>query len=137
MNQQAIAAAGVYAVLSTFILFWLAEATGRIRRRHQILIGDGGLPELTKVMRGHANAAENIPMMVALLVISALLGAPTAAIHAAGATFVLGRAIHAWHFTHEPAPLWQRFVGFGLGALAMTVTAVGVLDYSLLILVRA
>lgn len=135
MNQSAMAAAGLYAALSTFILFWLAEATGRLRRRHKVLIGDGGIANLVRIMRGHANAVENIPMMAALLILAALLGAPVLAIHLLGAAFVVGRALHAWHFIQEQAPQWQRFVGYGLGALSMTLAAIGVLGHAIVLMV--
>ena len=152
MNQTAFAAVGIYAALNCFVLFWLVNATGQLRRRHKILIGDGGNAHLIRVMRGHANAAENMPIMLILLLVAAAMGAPVAAhsgrsaradaaaigtpvsaIHALGIAFTIGRVLHAQHFTLERAPQWQRSVGFMLGALSTLVAALGVLAYALVL----
>ena len=134
MNQTAIAAVGLYAALNAFILIWLGSATSQLRGRHRVMIGDGGVEHLQRIMRGHANAVENIPITIVLLVVAALLGAPTVAIHIVGAVFTVGRAMHAWHFIQPSAPGWQRFAGYGLGAMATGVAAVGVLGHALVIL---
>ncbi|MGF7008588.1 MAPEG family protein [Aminobacter sp. BE322] len=134
MDQTALAAAGIYAALNSFILLWLAAATGVVRRRHKVMIGDGGVEHLRRVMRGHANATENVPAMLILLVVAAALGAPAVAIHALGAVFTLGRAIHAWHFIRATAPHWQRAVGFTLSAGTLAVTALAVLGHAVVLL---
>jgi uncharacterized membrane protein YecN with MAPEG domain len=134
MNQTAIAAVGIYAALNTLILVWLGTVTSRLRTRHRVLIGDGGVEHLQRVMRGHANAVENMPITFVLLTIAALLGAPTVAIHILGAIFTFGRALHAWHFVQARAPQWQRFTGYGLGALATGLAAIGVLGHAIVIL---
>ena len=131
MNQTAFAAVGIYAALNCFILFWLASATGQLRRRHKILIGDGGNAHLMRVMRGHANAAENMPIMLVLLLVAAAIGAPAYVIHALGIAFTIGRVIHAWHFIQESAPQWQRAVGFMLSGVSTLLAALGVLAYAL------
>lgn len=131
-HQLAIVA--FYAALNAGILFWLGLATGAARRRHKVLVGDGGVPALIRVMRGHANAAENIPMMFIMLALAAALGAPAAVLHAAGAVFTIGRALHAWHFIQEEAPLWQRAAGFGASALTMMVLAIGLFGHALVLL---
>ena len=131
MNQTAFATVGLYAALNTFILLWLTAATGRLRRKHRVLIGDGGVAHLIRVMRGHANAVENMPMMMVLLLVAAALGAPVLALHLLGLSFTAGRAIHAWHFIQEDGAPWQRSVGFGVAGLAMVVAALGILAHGL------
>ncbi|PWK68219.1 MAPEG family protein [Aminobacter sp. AP02] len=134
MNQSAYAAAGLYAALNAFILLWLTMATALVRRKHMVLIGDGGIEHLGRTMRGHANAIENVPVMLILLGLAAALGAPAVAIHVLGAAFTFGRAVHAWHFTHERGQLWQRATGFGLSILTLTAAALGVLGHAILLL---
>jgi uncharacterized membrane protein YecN with MAPEG domain len=134
MNQSALAAAGLYAALNAFVLLWLTMATALVRRRHMVLIGDGGVERLRRVMRGHANAIENIPMMLILLGLAAALGAPAIAIHVLGIGFTAGRAIHAWHFTHEHGRQWQRATGFALSISALTAAAIGVLGHAAMLL---
>lgn len=133
MNQTAFAAVGIYAALNCLVLFWLVNATGQLRRRHKILIGDGGNAHLIRVMRGHANAAENMPIMLILLLVAAAMGAPVYTIHVLGIAFTIGRVLHARHFTLERAPQWQRSIGFMLGALSTLVAALGVLAYALVL----
>ncbi|CAN7265169.1 MAPEG family protein [Aminobacter sp. LjRoot7] len=134
MNQSALAAAGLYAGLNALILLWLTAATALVRRRHMVVIGDGGVAHLGRTMRGHANAIENIPVMLVLLGFAAALGAPAVAIHVLGAAFTFGRAVHAWHFTHAGAAQWQRATGFGLSVLTLGAAAIGVLGHALLLL---
>ncbi|MFU0507691.1 MAPEG family protein [Pseudaminobacter sp. NGMCC 1.201702] len=134
MNQSAIAAVGLYAALNMVILLWLAIATARLRNKHRVWIGTGGVEHLTRTMRGHANAIENIPMTIILLLIAALLGMPVLILHVLGATFTLGRAIHAWHFIDEHGARWQRVVGFGLSGVVTVTTLLGVLGYVLWLL---
>ncbi|MDH4985965.1 MAPEG family protein [Aminobacter anthyllidis] len=134
MDQPAYAAAALYAALNALILVWLTLATALVRRKHMVLIGDGGVAHLGRTMRGHANAIENIPVMLMLLGFGAALGAPAVAIHVLGVAFTFGRAVHAWHFTHEQAAQWQRATGFGLSVATLAVAAIGVLGQALLLL---
>lgn len=134
MNEAAIAAVGLYAALNAGVLAWLTHATGRVRAKSGVWMGDGGVPHLVRVMRGHANAVESIPVTLVLLLIAALMGAPEYVLHLLGILFTAGRILHARHFISESAPGWQRSVGFGLGALATGLTALGVLGHALVTL---
>lgn len=121
MNQTAIATVGLYAVLNMAILFWLVLATSRLRGRYKVSIGDGGVAHLERIMRGHANAVENMPMTMLLLLIAALLGTSVVALHLLGIAFTIGRMLHAWHFIEEKGARWQRQIGFSLSGLATIV----------------
>jgi uncharacterized membrane protein YecN with MAPEG domain len=125
----ALSAVGIYAALNMIILSWLSNETGKYRRQHKVLIGDGGVPALTRVIRGHANAIENMPMFFAMLTLGALLGMPTIAVHVLGLMFTIGRAIHALHFIREGQPLWQRFIGFGISFAATLALTLGLLGH--------
>lgn len=130
MTQSAIAIVGFYAALNTFILFWFVWQTSMLRGRHKIWIGDGGNAHLARVMRGHANAIENMPMMFVLLLAAALLGAPAVALHVLGAGFTIGRFFHAMHFIQADAPRWQRGVGYGLSFFGLLGAAGGVIAHA-------
>jgi len=130
MPQSAIAIVGVYAALNTFILFWFVWQTSVLRGRHKIWIGDGGNVHLARVMRGHANAIENMPMMFVLLLVAALLGAPAVALHVLGAGFTVGRFLHAMHFVQADAPRWQRGLGYTLSFLGLLGAAAGVIAHA-------
>lgn len=127
--NTALSAVGIYAALNCMILFWLTNATGKLRRTHKVLIGDGGNPHLVRIIRGHANAIENMPMFFVPLVIAALIGMPILAVHILGGLFTIGRALHASHFIAESAPLQTRFAGFGISFLAHIVLVLGLLAH--------
>lgn len=129
--QTALSSVGIYAALNFFILVWIANATGVLRRQHGISVGSGGNKHLERTMRGHANAVENIPVFLVGLVIAALLNMPVIAIHALGATFTVGRVIHAHHFISERAPFRTRVIGYGLALTAMIFLFVGLLGHAI------
>ncbi|MBX3569057.1 MAG: MAPEG family protein [Rhizobiaceae bacterium] len=133
MREEAIAAVALYAALNTFILFGLTVATSLVRRRYRVLVGDLGVPRLVRVMRGHANAIETMPIMLIMMLANALLGGSVIILHLLGLCFTAGRALHAWHFLHDDAPLWQRTYGFAASGLAMLVMAVGILGQAVMV----
>ncbi|RNC91217.1 MAPEG family protein [Oceaniradius stylonematis] len=124
MTASALAAAGLYAGLNMLIMFWLANAIGVLRRGHKIAVGDGGNKHLAKIMRGQANAAENMPLFLIMLVVAAATGMAEWLVHLFGLAFTAGRALHAWHFIQPKAPLWQRFAGFGIAGLSTFILAI-------------
>lgn len=121
----ALSAVGIYAAICFFIITWLANAIGALRRQHRIAIGHGGNKHLERVMRGQANAVENMPIFLIGLLIAALMGAPDWVIHILGLVFSVGRILHAYHFIKEDAPIRLRFVGFAIGLLASTLLFIG------------
>ena len=123
MTTEALSAVGLYAGLNMLIMFWLANAIGKLRRGHRIAVGDGGNKHLARIMRGQANAAENMPLFLIMLLIAAATGIAVWLVHLFGAAFTAGRALHAWHFSQAKAPLWQRFVGYGIAGLSTFVLA--------------
>jgi len=128
---SALSAVGIYTALNMAILIWIAVETARLRGKHKVSIGDGGVKHLVRIIRGHANAIENMPMFFILMIIAALLGMPALAAHVLGLVFTIGRALHAWHFIQEDAPGWQRGGGFTLSFLAQVVLLAGLLGHGL------
>lgn len=127
----AISAVGIYAALNMAILIWIVLQTSRLRVRYKVSIGDGGVKHLVRIIRGHANAVENMPIFLIMLLIAVLLGMPAGAAHGLGLVFTIGRGFHAWHFIQEDAPRWQRGGGFTLSFLAQLVLLVGLLGHGL------
>ncbi|PCJ90722.1 MAG: glutathione S-transferase [Hyphomicrobiales bacterium] len=130
-SASALAIVGIYTALNTFILVWLSHATGNLRRKHRISIGDGGNKHLTRIMRGHANAIENMPITLLMLAIAALIGTPIFVLHIMGILFTIGRVLHAWHFIQEDASMKSRFAGFGLSFIVSAILAFGLLAHGL------
>lgn len=126
-SPNALGAVAIYASLNMGILFWLTIQTGLIRRSERVAMGDAGNARLIRVMRGHANALEAIPMTLIALTLAALLGTSAIAIHAIGIALTAGRFLHALHFSAADAPSWQRGAGFAVSSLAMAASAILVL----------
>ena len=110
-----LAIVGVYAALNAIIMMTLGFMTGQLRRKYKVSVGDGGVPHMVRIMRGHANATENIPIMMIMMVIAAGIGTPAGVLHGLGIVYTFGRAVHAWHFMQESAPFKTRMIGFGVG----------------------
>jgi uncharacterized membrane protein YecN with MAPEG domain len=128
--ENAIAIVGLYAGLNTLILLWIAASTGQLRAKHKVFIGDGGVPHLTRILRGHANAMENVPMALILMLIMAGLHAPIYVLHGFGIVLTIGRFFHAMHFIKEDAPGWQRALGATTSLLLLAVGALGVIGHA-------
>ena len=134
MDVGGIAAVGLYAGLNGLILLWIAVATGRLRGRYKIWIGDGGHPHMIRILRGHANAIETIPIVLILMILMAAFATPIWVIHLFGIALTVGRVCHALHFIAADAPKWQRQVGAGLSMLVLLLAAVGVLGHAVWLL---
>ena len=88
-------AAAIYAGLNIALLVVLgARVVGR-RRAAQVSTGDGGDAGLNLRIRTHGNASEYIPAFLVGLFMTASLGTAVMPVHALGATFTLGRLMHA------------------------------------------
>lgn len=122
--------AAFYVGLNGLILIWLTANVVRSRLSGQIVLGDNGDPAMIKAVRGHANAAETMPMMLIMLVLSELIGAPSVAIHIAGGVFTVGRILHALHFVGL-ASIKFRSLGMMLTLLAMGLTAIALVLHAL------
>ena len=85
----------IYAVIATFLLFWLTMQVIKQRRSHKIALGDGGIPELKGAIGAHGNAVECIPIFLILLFVLEYNGGHLLLVHALGIVFIVGRLIHA------------------------------------------
>ncbi len=123
-------ATALYAGLNALILAWLILLVVRRRGAARVSLGDGGDAELGRLIRGHANAAETMPMGLILLALAELLGAPGVAVHGAGAVFTLGRLLHALHFAGRGGMRF-RAVGMALTLTATMLLALGLIAHAL------
>lgn len=136
MDIAGFAAVGLYAGLNALVLVWLSMATSRLRGRYKISVGDGAHPHMIRVMRGHANAIETIPVALILMVLMALYGTPNYVIHGFGIALTLGRILHAVHFIAADAPGWQRMTGAVLSMLVVLIGGLGVLVHGVVLMLQ-
>ena len=116
--MNALQAAGLWSGLMILLLVALAFRVVANRRKHRVLFGDGGVPQVTVATRAFGNAAEYIPVGIGALILLALLGYPLWSIHAVGATLLAGRAIHGFGLSHGNGPGPGRLIG-----MVLTLTA--------------
>lgn len=121
----------IYAALATALVLVLALRVVALRHRAGVGLGDGGNPELNQCIRVHANALENLPLALLLLLLLELHGLPVSWLHGLGATLLVARALHAWGFSRRKGTSFGRFVGTLLTWMLMLAMAAMLLWHSL------
>jgi uncharacterized membrane protein YecN with MAPEG domain len=114
----------LYAGLLGLILLFLAFKAGSMRGKLGISVGHGDSMDLLLAMRKQANFVEYVPMILILLGLLEVNGAPKLAIHIMGAALVIARICHAQGFRHDTMAGKGRFVGAAGTALLLLVTSI-------------
>ncbi len=114
--STALKAAAFYAGINAIWLVVLALGVVRVRLAKRVGTGDGDHPALRNAIRAHGNAAENIPVGIAVLILAALLGAAPLFIHITGSLLTLSRVLHAFS-------MWQDASKTSLARVLGTVLA--------------
>lgn len=89
---------GLYTSLLALLIVYLATRVALARKSNKIGIGDNGNQELIVAIRAHANAIENIPLALLLLLMAELNGLSAVYLHIAGVVLVVSRLAHAHGF---------------------------------------
>lgn len=94
--EMFVARTGLYAGILALTYMLLSLRVSQARQRLQIDLGDGGNPDMARVIRVHANFAEYVPMTLTLIAAIELNAGPVWLVHALGGALVVCRAAHAW-----------------------------------------
>lgn len=124
-------ACALWVGLNLLVLLVLAVLVVRQRRRHRVLFGDEGVPELLRARRAFGNASEYLPASMVGIVALALVGASPVAIHGVGLTLFLGRIAHAIGLSFGSGMSFGRSIGTSLTWLSMVFTAALLLFYAI------
>lgn len=127
MNVGAVSHSLVYAGLAGLLNLWLIWGVVEQRRQHRIGLGDGGNEMLLRRMRVHANAMENLPLQLILLVLLDASGGPAWAVHAGGVAIILGRVLHMLGMGGRSGYSFGRFHGTLLSMVATLVLSLALL----------
>lgn len=120
-----VQAAALWSGLLLLLMLVLSVRVVMNRRKHKVLLGDGGGSQITLAGRVFGNAAEYVPVGVGALALLAMLGMPAMAVHAVGAGLLAGRLIHAVSLS-DKKPTAGRVLGMVLTYIAL-FTAGGML----------
>jgi uncharacterized membrane protein YecN with MAPEG domain len=94
----------LYGAVTAIITTGLAMNISRMRGKHKIFRGDGGIAELQGAIRAHGNAAEHVPVTVLLLLVAELCGGSSLALHVLGGAFLVARILHPLGMMKSIAP---------------------------------
>lgn len=100
-----------YAGLLGLVALALAYMVVRNRRRARVGLGAGGDAALERAMRVHANFVEYVPLVLILMGLLELSGAPAGWLHACGVSFVVARVAHAVGLSRHSGTSRGRFFG--------------------------
>src|SRR5262249_4494977 len=98
-----------YTGLLALLFFALSIRVVAVRGR--VSLGDGGDPDVLRRIRGHANFAEYVPLIVLMMAFLELRHAPGLALHAIGITLVVARVLHGVALSFTSKWGFGRFYG--------------------------
>jgi uncharacterized membrane protein YecN with MAPEG domain len=124
-------AAALWAGLHLLVLLVLSGLVVRERRRHGVVIGDAGVPELLRAQRAFGNAVEYVSPGLGALAVLAVAGAPAAVVHVIGGCLFLGRVVHGVALSLSASSSIGRTLGMVLTWTALIAAAVALLLYGL------
>lgn len=111
MNAALPVITPLYAGILAFVLIALAVHVSKMRVKHKVGLGDGGVPELIQAMRVQGNFTEYAPLGLILILLVELLAFPAWSVHGLGLALVIGRIAHAIGFARNPGRSVGRFIG--------------------------
>lgn len=110
---------GIYVAIATFLVIALAASVSVRRGQVKTGLGSGGDSTLLQRIRAHANALENLPLALLLLLCLELNQTQPLWLHVFGIVLIVGRVLHA-------IGLW-RSAGTSFGRMAGTALTWGVM----------
>ena len=122
----------IYAGLLTLVFLALSIMVIRQRFAVRTSVGDAGDKGMIKRMRTQANFAEYVPLGLILMLCAELQSAPAMAVHAMGASLLIGRICHAIGMSRTPQIFLLRQIGILLTFAMLTFTALGLIGHALL-----
>jgi len=98
----------------------------RLRLKYKVGIGDGGVPELARMVRVFGNYVEYVPLGLILLIGLEFVQAPVWYMHICGITLLLGRILHALGISRTAGKSGERMTGMALTFLSILLSSIGV-----------
>jgi uncharacterized membrane protein YecN with MAPEG domain len=112
-----------YGGILGLIYAYLAFAVISVRRREQLALGDGEIPELRRKIRAHGNFNEYTPITLLLIAFLELQHGTPFVIHLLCSALLIGRGIHAWSISSDNENVNYRIAGMILTFLPLIGTS--------------
>ena len=97
------------------------------RHKNIISLGDGNNRDLGKLIRGHGNFAETVPLALVLMLMLELQGSSAILLHSLGIALIAGRVLHYLRVTSLVKIMNFRVAGMGLTLMVITVASIRLL----------
>ena len=126
----------VIASILTIIFIRLSFGVIKLRRKHQVRIGSGGVEELERAIRAHANFAEYVPIGLILISCLEANAAPWWLVLVPGIALIVGRIIHAIGIQEPPPHLSKRVLGMKITfftLIALAILNVGLMAFKIIL----
>ena len=117
----------IYAGLLGLIFLFLSTSVVVGRSRKKVSLGDGGDETLNRRIRGQANFAEYVPLILMLTVFVEEMGANSLLVHGLNMGLVVGRIMHAIALTSPTPQPFFRTAGAGLTFIVLAVASIRLL----------
>ncbi len=114
----------IYASLLAILYIVLSFLVISQRRSDKVSYGDGGKPDMLKVIRTHSNFIEYTPFALLLITMVELQGAGALMLNLLGLCLLSGRLSHAYGFGRSPQIVILRQIGMVLTFTAILVAAI-------------
>jgi uncharacterized membrane protein YecN with MAPEG domain len=101
----------IYAGLLALLYLALSARVVQMRGKGMPSLGDGGIEGLQRRIRGHANFAEYVPLLLLMIGSLELGGLPAPWLHALGATLLVARLLHGYALSFTASFKFGRFWG--------------------------
>ena len=125
-------AAALWVGLHLILLLVLSVLVVRQRRKHQVVLGDAEIPELTHAIRAFGNATEYVPGgLIAVAVLALASPNNPIVVHAVGLVLFVGRVAHAVGLSRSGGSSMLRSAGVTATWLAYILAAVALLFYAI------
>jgi len=101
------------------LLFFVLSVKVVLRRQGGITLGDGGDKKMLRVIRGHGNFAEYVPLILLLMAMLEIGHTSTYVLHALGIALLAARLLHGYALSFTDHFRFGRFWGAGLTFLVL------------------
>ena len=113
----------LYAGLLAFLLLVLSIRVIRRRGSEKISIGDGGDTSMARLIRGHANFTEYVPLALLLMLMLEMSHFSIYVLHGLGIALLIGRLIHGYALSFTSQFMFGRVAGAALTFFVIGIEA--------------